>query len=202
MLPLRSKQTRCVQSQMSRFNQTCSRVVVALLFCSTCAGVAQNWVVHEWGTFTSLQNEAGEALGGINTDDEPVPQFVHRLANHLLLQPTEIPMSFCQGAPSCHPDVTMRLETPVIYFHPPASQTNTARANVMVKFRGGWLTEYYPYAEARAAGLRPEGYDPQNPASFGRPFGHLRSDTESKLEWSSLEIGGSRQADHAARDAR
>ena len=69
------------------------------------------WTVHEWGTFTSLQNENGEAIGGINTDDEPVPQFVHRLANYLLLLPTEIPTIFFQGAPSCHPDVTMRLET-------------------------------------------------------------------------------------------
>src|SRR5204863_2540425 len=35
-------------------------------------------IVHEWGTFTSLQNEASQAIGGINTDDEPVPRFVHR----------------------------------------------------------------------------------------------------------------------------
>jgi hypothetical protein len=32
--------------------------------------------VHEWGTFTSLQDERGTAIGGINTDDEPVPLFV------------------------------------------------------------------------------------------------------------------------------
>src|SRR5580698_11047155 len=71
-------------------------------------------VVHEWGTFTSLQNETGQAIGGINTDDEPVPKFVHRLANFLLLSPTEVPAFFFQGAPRCHPDVTMRLETPVL----------------------------------------------------------------------------------------
>jgi hypothetical protein len=29
-------------------------------------------VVHEWVTFTSLQDEQGNAIGGINTDDEPV----------------------------------------------------------------------------------------------------------------------------------
>src|SRR5688500_17461216 len=32
---------------------------------------------HEWGTFTVLQDEEGQPLGGINTDDEPVPDFVH-----------------------------------------------------------------------------------------------------------------------------
>src|SRR4051794_36163830 len=36
-------------------------------------------VVHEWGTLTCLQNERGEAIGGINADDEPVPPFVHRI---------------------------------------------------------------------------------------------------------------------------
>src|SRR5438552_11446453 len=89
-------------------------------------------IVHEWGTFTSLQNEAGEAIGGINTDDEPVPGFVHRLADfRLLLQPTEVPNNFFQGAPSCHPDVTMRMETPIIYFHPPASsKIESARVRV------------------------------------------------------------------------
>src|SRR5437762_8947139 len=51
-------------------------------------------IVHEWGTFTSLQNEAGQAIGGINTDDEPVPRFVHRLTDWLLLSPTEVPASF------------------------------------------------------------------------------------------------------------
>src|SRR5262245_44465892 len=79
-------------------------------------------VVHEWGTFTSLQDETGRAIGGINTNDEPVPNFVHRLAYNLLLSPSEAPPTFFQGAPSCHPDVTMRLETPVIYFYPPAGK--------------------------------------------------------------------------------
>jgi hypothetical protein len=170
-------------------------LVLALLL--AISGAAEdNWKIHEWGTFTSLQDETGRAIGGINTDDEPVPQFVHRLANYLLLQPTEIPMSFCQGAPSCHPDVTMRLETPVIYFHPPASQATAERVNVAVKFRGGWLTEYYPDADASAPGLRPQGYDFQNVKSVSFPFGPLHSDTESKLEWNNLKLGGSWKLTH------
>lgn len=166
---------------------SCLGAVLLLLI--TCARAEEkNWIIHEWGTFTSLQNESGDALGGINTDDEPVPPFVHRLENFLLLQPTEIPYSFCQGAPACHPDVTMRLETPVIYFHPPASEKKIESANVRVKFRGGWLTEFYPFAEPTAPGLRPEGYTNLFVATL--QFGHLRADTESKLEWSNLQIGG------------
>ena len=42
-------------------------------------------VVHEWGTFTALQDEAGNAVGGINTEDEPVPPFVHDVSRMLLI---------------------------------------------------------------------------------------------------------------------
>jgi hypothetical protein len=62
-------------------------------------------VVHEWGTFTSLQDEDGKAVSGINTDDEPVPAFVHQLRTHLVIKPTDLPPIFYQGAPHCHPDL-------------------------------------------------------------------------------------------------
>jgi hypothetical protein len=56
-------------------------IAVSLVISLSCACAAgDRLVVHEWGTFTSFQNEAGEALRRINTDDEPVPPFVHRLA--------------------------------------------------------------------------------------------------------------------------
>lgn len=162
-------------------NKALSVTATVFWLCSVCAGAEQNWSIHEWGTFTSLQDEFGNAIGGINTDDEPVPQFVHRLADFLLLGPTQVPPMFFQGAPSCHPDVTMRLETPVLYFHPPASEQRLSNVNVTVRFRGGWLSEYYPEAKPDAPGLKGPG---------GFRFGHLRKDTVSSLKWSDLEIGG------------
>jgi hypothetical protein len=136
--------------------------------------------VHEWGTFTSLQDEAGQAIGGINTDDEPVPRFVHRLADYLLLKPTETPPIFFQGAPRCHPDVTLRLETPVVYFHPPPGERELREVSLTATFRGGWLSEFYPEAEATAPGLK----------TNAMVFGPLRSDTVSTLSWNRLEVGG------------
>lgn len=161
---------------------------LVLLSTATLAAAEQKWTVHEWGTFTSLQDEAGEAIGGINTDDEPVPQFVHELAGFFPLRPTEVPNNFFQGSPSCHPDVTMRLETPVIYFHPPTGKTNIQRADVQVKFRGGWLTEFYPDAYPDAPEFRDNGFRPGPARMFH--FGPLRSSMESKLTWSHLKIGG------------
>ena len=142
---------------------------------------ARNGRFTSGGTFTSLQDENGNAVGGINTDDEPVPKFVHRDADFLLLNPTQAPAFLFQGAPRCHPDVTMRLETPVLYFHPPASQPNAQGVNVKAAFRGGWLTEYFPAADATAPGVLP--------GSSGG-FGHLTGKTVSTLSWNNLEVGG------------
>jgi len=143
-------------------------------------GAAEKWSVHEWGTFTSLQDESGNAIGGINTDDEPVPSFVHRPDDFAVLSPTDVPRGFFKGAPSCHPDVTMRLETPVLYFHLPNTLNGIQTASVRVKFRGGWLSEFYPVAEFTVPGF-----------ADGRfPFGRLLPETESRLEWNNLQIGG------------
>src|SRR5262249_54742883 len=76
-------------------------------------------VVHEWGTFTALQDEAGNPIGGINVDDEPVPAFVHNLNYRVLGSQYDESLAalFSKGAPTQHPLVTMRLETPVMYFY-------------------------------------------------------------------------------------
>jgi hypothetical protein len=165
-----------------------SVVVLGIGLLAVSARAQQKWTVHEWGTFTSLQDENGDTVGGINTDDEPVPAFVHRLAEFLLLRPTEVPNNFFQGAPSCHPGVTMRLETPVIYFHPPSGQTNASEADVKVDFRGGWLSEYYPNAHPDAREFT-EDTSVTPPRRLFR-FGALDADSSSSLTWKKLKIGG------------
>ena len=155
------------------------------------ADAMQPCVVHEWGTFTSLQDETGGAIGGINTEDEPVPSFVHRLSSHFLLSPTEAPPHFFQGTPSCHPDVTMRLETPVIYFHPPKGW-KPQPIDVQVQFRGGWLTEFFPSAIARAPGFDASSPDRTfviNSTDYVTRFGHLRGDAVGELSWKNVTMG-------------
>ena len=102
-------------------------------------------VVHEWGTFTSFQDANGKTIAGINVDDEPVPEFVHRLKDFENFQTTSMPAVWFQGAPPCYPGVTLRLETPVLYFYPPAGW-QAAPFDVRATFVGGWLTEFYPAA--------------------------------------------------------
>ena len=138
---------------------------------------AQPLVVHEWGTFTSLQDEAGRTLGGINTDDEPVPRFCHDLDGSLITSPGELSPVLYKGLHGCYPEVTMRLETPVLYFHPPSGASSPLTATIKVAFHGGWLTQFYPAAET---------------AGFSRAT-RLTAGTTGTLAWNDLKIGGDAQ---------
>jgi hypothetical protein len=110
---------------------------------------SEKLVVHEWGTFTSLQDENGQALGGINVDDEPVPQFVHQwMPAYVVGAANGRAIPAAKGLDAKHPYVTLRLETPVLYFHPPKSQTAPINLSVNVQFKGGWLSQYYPMAQS------------------------------------------------------
>ncbi len=158
------------------------RAILAVTFMSACATTSSRagLVLHEWGTFTALQDENGEAMGGINTDDEPVPAFVHDIAPSLLLTKTEAPPVFYEkGIRACHPDVTMRLETPVIYFYPDSDGVDSA--NVHVEFHGGWLTQYFPNAVASAPGIQ------------DRSFSTLTSKTIGSLTWNKVKLNASGQ---------
>ena len=136
--------------------------------------------VHEWGTFTVLQDEQGQAIRGVNTDDEPVPDFVHNLHQFLIQSPTQVPSVYFKGAPRSESDVYVRLETPVIYFYPPPGFNR--KVNVDVEFRGGWLTQYYPDARVSAPGLEDGRFE----------FGTLNDNTVGKLAWHGLQIGADR----------
>jgi hypothetical protein len=160
--------------------------MAVLLFASVFAR-AESMIVHEWGTFTSLQDESGNAIGGINADDEPVPPFVHTLGDRGLIVNARadrdiMSMMFAKGIPASHPDVTMRLETPVIYFHLP-KDAKPMTADVAVTFRGGWLTQFYPWATADVDGKRLDRW------GYKLRIGRIVSGTESTLAWDKLSIG-------------
>lgn len=141
---------------------------------------AEPLVVHEWGTFTVLQDENGNTVPGINIDDEPVPGFVHRMGN--LIRSSRRPTSAAIGVtvagksgplPHCHSDVLMRLETPVIYFYPPAGEKPVV--DVEVEFPGGWMSEFYPDAAVTAPGMEE---------------GKISRSEVGRLVWKGLQIGG------------
>jgi len=169
---------------MRIFSYLLSACLIALFGTSNPLRAEDKVIVHEWGTFTCLQDENGKAIGGINVDDEPVPSFVfqegggqevaaqysHDLGNFGLP-----PYLAGKGWASGDPAVTMRLETPVIYIYPPKGQSPSSvpPLDVHVDFHGGMLTQFYPYADAV-------------------PFNGQANISEqlmSSLDWNGVKIG-------------
>lgn|GEM_PF-751742 len=89
-----------------------------------------DFVVHEWGTYTSLQTSDGVTLPGLHHEEEPLPSFVsHRC---LGCEPKSV-----EVLPE---EVTQKLETPVIYFY----SDKRVDVRVDVDFPRGVISEYYP----------------------------------------------------------
>jgi hypothetical protein len=108
---------------------------VALLTASPASSAATDdpFVVHEWGTFTTVQGADGAQISWNPQTRVDLPDFVYA---------SKMDGSWTSG-PHYHPkDLTalVRMETPVIYFY---SQRERV-ADVRVLFRGGILTEWYP----------------------------------------------------------
>ena len=175
----------------------------ALFATSSSARADQKVIVHEWGTFTCLQDEQGRAIGGINVDDEPVPYFVSSVAmeaapqydaggsnfHNLGLPPYQLGKGWVSGDPR----VTMRLETPVIYIYPPTGQqaASIPPLDVHVDFHGGVLSQFYPHADF--SGL-PVLQFAGNPAMNGKfPFINEKADitptTTTSLDWEGVQLG-------------
>lgn len=162
-----------------------SSLVVRLALVAFCTGVAgassdTDLIVHEWGTFTSFQSEEGVTIAGINVDDEPVPSFVHRLNELPIFTTTSLPARWSQGAPRCHSGVTLRLETPVLYFYPQPKFVLERPIDVRVRFNGGWLTEFYPAAKAAMPGF-PDRLEGETKGDLEWAGLHLRAAPESRL---------------------
>jgi hypothetical protein len=143
-------------------------ITAAALGLITQASQAQppaEYVAHEWGTFTSLQDSEGHTAEGMYHEEEPLPSFVHArggiesptlipvmqvasLGNGVTLRPLpgQIPhphstkahdFTIIAGTPL---SITQKMETPVIYFY----SQKPRHVKVDVDFPGGIITQYYP----------------------------------------------------------
>lgn len=97
-------------------------------------------IVHEWGTWTSLQASDGAPMDGLHHEEEALPEFVVRRC------------SGCTGDKGFEQlpgPVTQKLETPVLYFYSDAARD----VRVDVTFPDGIISEYYPAPTAYAPPL-------------------------------------------------
>jgi hypothetical protein len=157
---------------------------------STLGGAhASELVVHEWGTITSVHQATGSPVSGLNKIDaaDVLPDFVHRFEPEATRQDPKRRVGKSPFVPG-RPDVTMRLETPVIYFYPPLG-ASTPPLDVTVNFRGGVLNEFYPDAAASVSldGRRID--DKLRAGMFSAWDGHRLNDfVLGTLEWKGLQL--------------
>ena len=101
------------------------------------------YTLHEWGTFTSVSGSDGVLLPGLEAEEEALPRFVE---SHAGMANGRSPFSKGWSRPLSN--VTIKMETPVIYFYTPAAFA----AHVEVGFRGGSISQWYP---RRSSGEKP-----------------------------------------------
>jgi len=119
--------------------------------------------VHEWGTFTTIADGAGgaEPWSPLNSTSD-LPCFVERL-NGVAYKL----MPVAPNTPATQM-VTVRMETPVLYFYSPRKTT----LSVSVDFPKGLITEWYPAATK---------------VSPGRQV-NLPPVRDGRIEWNGVEI--------------
>lgn len=93
--------------------------------------------LHEWGTFTSVSGSDGVLLGGLHREEERLPSFVYALDGMQNTGP-----GFSKGFRTQRPlkNVTIKMETPVIYFY----SDKPFHAHVEVGFNGGAISQWFP----------------------------------------------------------
>ena len=115
-------------------------------------------VVHEWGTFTAVAGNDGEAVEWTPwRGSSDLPGFVEHFRDP----------EFKNGLRG-----TVRMETPVLYFHSPHDMT----VSVKVAFSKGLITEWYP----RATRVLPAGKIRDAELS--------RLPSDGSIQWSGVRV--------------
>jgi hypothetical protein len=134
----------------------------ALLIMATTA-MAQSFTVHEWGTFTTLHGATGGTLSGLYFEEEALPSFVYHFPG--FSPDSGVALTSCKG-------VTVKMETPVLYFYSPVEQ----KVHVRVDFPRGAISQWYP---DRSAGETPP---------VGDTIDFYKPERSSSIEWNATVL--------------
>ena len=171
-----------------------------LLLISTAVSQASSFYqAHEWGTFTTVSGSDGTLLPGLEREEETLPPFAHAhvgFENGQSPDPAELDRIFQQhGTLGITPPfskglgrrplngVTVKMETPVIYFH--SDEPLPIHAKIKVGFNGGTISQWYPQ---RSAGEKlPEPPPSTNPKINPTPISAWTLDFtkayQGAIEW-------------------
>jgi hypothetical protein len=124
--------------------------------------VTDPFIVHEWGTFTTLHGSDGKRIGGLQIEEEVLPSFVHQhgkiATNELPVKAGKLPVygskigylksTAIPGVDDYQvlgngigvKNVNVKMETPVLYFY----SEKKMNVEVQVDFPRGTISQWYP----------------------------------------------------------
>src|SRR5882672_1967812 len=118
------------------------------------------FVVHEWGTFTSVSTADGKAqLWNPLSGPSELPSFVYRSSASQCFKGSRANLAL------------VRMETPVLYFY----SDHDVRASVKVDFPRGCFSEWYPLARTEMQTIEWNGFVAQPGAKEKFPIDRSRS---------------------------
>jgi len=149
------------------------RTLIALsaLTVTAFAETPRDLVVHEWGTFTSVQGGDGKLLQWQAQQIGDLPGFIYNWFKPGLNRQPQMQLIFGKGGLTS----LQRMETPVIYFYSDRELT----ADVEVRFPKGMITEWFPQA-AQLGTCRPQTNTPPELAKC--------SAGESLIHWENIHV--------------
>jgi hypothetical protein len=166
------------------------KTIPTLLLLSATAASA--YTLHEWGTFTTVAGSDGVLLSGLEREEAALPLFSY---SHYGLENGNIPrrfdelarrhgatpiFAFSKGISRPVRGVTVKMETPVIYFH----SEEAFDVSVKVGFNGGTISQWYPdRTGGETLPVPPPPADPKKPRpledwtlDFSKPW-------KGSIEW-------------------
>ena len=150
-----------------------SVLFITLFVSLTLKAQTVHYIAHEWGTFTGLSGSDGTPLNGLYIEEEHLPTFVHNIGGNF----PEIAYNFGKGLPSdvALAHVTIKMETPVIYFY----SQNPFTADVKVQFTHGLIGQWYPDDSTGVSSIYYNSFGPV------LDFGNKQSPLSNNIEWSA-----------------
>ena len=154
-----------------------ARIGLAIAFASVTelSKAADGPIVHEWGTFTSVQGGDGALIPWQATEIGDLPKFVHNWMQPDLNRRCHNMLLYGKGGLTS----LQRMETPVIYFY----SDKEMAADVTVRFPKGYITEWYP----QAAQIGPSSIRSTNATSA-----YVAKD--SLIRWQNVQISPMKSA--------
>ncbi len=165
--------------------------VVAAAVIGSARHTSSKLVVHEWGTFTSVQGADGALMDWRPLETVDLPKFVYNWSHPGFDRSAAGKQTVGKGMM-----ITLqRMETPVIYFYSDEELT----AQVSVKFPQGMITEWYPQArQIGPASVKPPNFVTQLDAGAHRlgvkpefTFASLlpqHAAKDSRIVWSGVRV--------------